>query len=119
MLKALPEVISLGGGLIVAGLFSNPGINYNKIISEISNCISSPSKLRYVVKKSRGAIFMSIAGFVCNYPCSMSCNKVELAGFGRLVKEISLWDGERVQPIWIDADSSKVISKEVAKSLYL
>ena len=99
MLKALTEVISLGDVSIVAGLLSIPGINYNKIISGISNYISSPSNLRYVVKKSLGATFMRIVGFVYKYPCSVSCNKVELAGLGCLVKEISFWDGERVQPI--------------------
>ena len=60
---------------------------------------------------------MSIAGFVCNYPCSMLCNKGEHAGLVRLIKDIVFWDGERVQSIWIDADSSKGSSEEVAKSL--
>ena len=75
MPKASPEAISLGGGLIVAGLFTSLGINDNKIISGISNFIPSPSKLRYVVKKSRKATLMRIAGFFCNYPCSMSCEQ--------------------------------------------
>ena len=62
--------------------------------SEILDCIPSPSNLRYVVKKAREAIFMRIAGFVCIYPCSMSCEKGERAGIGRLIKEIALWGGK-------------------------
>ena len=67
MLKAYPEAISLGGRLILAGILASLGINNNRIISGIYNCIPVPSKLRYVVEKSRQATFMSIAGFVCNY----------------------------------------------------
>ena len=104
--KASPEAISLGGGLIVAGLLASLGINNNKIISGISNCIPSPSKLRYVAKKSREATFIRISGFVCNYPYSMSCGNGERAGIGRLVKEMSFWDGEQVQSIRLDADLS-------------
>ena len=58
--KALPEAIFLGDGLIVSGLLESLGINDNKIISEISNCIPIPSNIQYVVKKSREAKFMSI-----------------------------------------------------------
>ena len=66
--------------MIVGGLLVILGINDNKIISGILNFIPIPSNLRYVVKKYREAKFMSISGFVCNYPCSMSCNK----GFDRV-----------------------------------
>ena len=86
MLKASSEAISLGVELIVGGLLEIIGINYNKIISGVQNLIDSPSKLRYVVKKSCEATFMIIAGFVCNYPCSMLCEKGERAGIFRLVK---------------------------------
>ena len=75
MPKVLPEEISLGGGLIVYVLFASLLIKNNKIISGILNYIRSPSKIQYVVKKSREAIFMSILGFVCNYPCIVSCDK--------------------------------------------
>ena len=44
MLKASQETISLGGGLMVAGLLENIDINYNKIISGISKYIPSPSE---------------------------------------------------------------------------
>ena len=64
MPKASTEKISIGGGLIVADILASLGINDNKIISGISNCITSPSNLRYVVKKSHEAKFMTIAGFV-------------------------------------------------------
>ena len=37
MLKYPPEEISLGGGLIVAGILESLGINDNKIISGILN----------------------------------------------------------------------------------
>ena len=109
MLKAYPEAISLGGRLILAGILASLGINNNRIISGIYNCIPVPSKLRYVVEKSRQATFMSIAGFVCNYLCSMSRNKGECAGIDHLVKYITLWDGERVQSIWLYVDASKGI----------
>ena len=92
--KASPEAISLRVGLIVGGLFASLGINNNKIISGIPNCIPIPSNLRYVVKKSREATFMITAGFVFNYPCSMLYNKGGRAGIGRLVKEIAFWGGE-------------------------
>ena len=94
MPKASLESIYLGGGLIVGGLLESLGINDNKIISGIPNCIPSPSNLWYVVKKSHEAVFIRISGFICNYPCSMSCDKGYRAGLGRLVKEIDLWDGE-------------------------
>ena len=42
MLKASPEAIYLGGGLIVSGLFASIGINDNKNISGIPNCIPIP-----------------------------------------------------------------------------
>ena len=71
MPKASPEAISLGYGLIVGGLLESLGINNNKIISGIQNCIPIPSNIWYVVKKSREATFTRIAGFVCNYTCSM------------------------------------------------
>ena len=107
MPKSSPGAISLEGELVVAGLLASLDINDNKIISGISNCIPSTSNLRYVVNKSCGDTFMRIAGFVCNYPCSMSCNKGKRTGLGRLVKEIDLWDGEQVQSIRLDADASK------------
>ena len=66
--KASTEAISLGGGLIVAGLLASLGINNNKIISGVSNLIPSLSNLCCVVKKYREAKFMRIAGFVLNYP---------------------------------------------------
>ena len=37
---------------------------------------------------------MRIAGFLYNYPCSMSYDKGERAGIGRLVKDTAFWDGE-------------------------
>ena len=105
--KASLEVISLGGGLIVSGILASLGINDKIIIFGISNCIPSPPQLCYVVKKSSEATFMRIAGFVCNYPFSMSCDKVEHSGIGRMGKYIAFWEGERVLSICIDADSSK------------
>ena len=84
--KTSPEAICLGGGLIVASILASLGINDNKIISGIYNCIPSPSNLRYVVNKSHEATFMSIVRFVCNYPYSMSWDKGERAGIGRMVK---------------------------------
>ena len=60
---------------------------------------------------------MRIAGFVFNYPCSMSCNKGDYAGLGILVKEIAIWYVERVQSIRLGADESKEISEEVSKAL--
>ena len=92
--KASLEGIFLGGGLIVGGLLESLCINYNKIISGIFNYIPSPSNIWYLVKKTREAAFMRIAGFFCNYIFSMSCNNVERSGFGHLVKEIALWGGE-------------------------
>ena len=115
--KLSPEAICLGGGSIVGGLLTSLCINDNKIISGIPNFIPIPSNLYYVVKKFREATFMGIAGFFCNYPCSMSCDKGERAGLGSMVKEIGLWDSERVQSIQLDADESKGISKELAKAI--
>ena len=92
--KSSPEAISLGGGLIVACISEIIGINDNNITSRIPNYITSPSNLRYVVNKSRETTFIRISGFVCNYPCSMSCDKGYRSGLGRLVKEIYLWGGE-------------------------
>ena len=86
--KASSEAICIGGGLIVGDLLASLGINDHKSISGIPNYIPNPSHLCYVVKKSGEATFMSIAGFVCNYPCSISCDKVERAGIGCLAKEI-------------------------------
>ena len=60
---------------------------------------------------------MKIAGFVCNYPCSISCDRGERSGIAHLVKEIDFWDGELVQSIRLDADSSKGSSEEVSKAL--
>ena len=60
---------------------------------------------------------MRIAGFLCNYPCSMSCKKEERAGIGRLVKDINFRGVERLQSIRFDADASKGSSEEVEKSL--
>ena len=70
--KASPEAICLGGGLILGGLLESLGINDNNIISGILNSIPSPSNLWCVVKKSCEATFMRIAGFVYNYPFSVS-----------------------------------------------
>ena len=56
---------------------------------------------------------MRIAGFVCKYTCSMSCDKGERAELGRLVKEIYFWDVELVQSTRLDVDASKGSSKEV------
>ena len=64
MTKASPEAICPGGGLVVSGLLPSIGINNNKIIYGIPNCIPSPSKLWYVAKKYHKATFMRIAGFV-------------------------------------------------------
>ena len=86
--KTSPEAIYIGGGLLVGVLLEILGINHNKIISGIPNYIPSPPNLRYVVKNYREDKFMRISGFVCNYPCSMSCNKGYRAGLGRLVKDI-------------------------------
>ena len=95
--KESPEEISLGGGLTVAGLLKILSNNDNIITSGISNCIPSPSNLRYVMKKARKATFMRIAVFLFNYTCSMSCDKGERAGLVRLFKDIYLWDVELVQ----------------------
>ena len=110
MPEASPEAISLGCGFIVACLLASLGINDNKIISGISDCSPSPSNVRYVVKKYRVDVFIRISVFVCNYPCSMLCNKGERDGLGRIFKEIDLWDGEQVQYIRLGVDSSKGIS---------
>ena len=107
MPNASREEISLGGGLIVAGLLASIDINGNWIIYGIINYIVSPSNLRYVVKKDREDTFMMIAEFVFNFPCSISCDKEERAGLDRLVKEITLWDGEQFKSIQIDTYSSK------------
>ena len=80
--------------MIVSVLLESLDINDNKILSGIRNYIPNPSNLCYVVNKSREAKFMSIAGFVCNYPCGISCYKIEHAGLGRIVKEIYFWDGK-------------------------
>ena len=74
--------------MIVSVLLESLDINDNKILSGIRNYIPNPSNLCYVVKKSGEAKFMRIAGFVCNCPCSISCDKVERAGIGCLAKEI-------------------------------
>ena len=74
--KASPEAICLGVGLKVVGLLASIGINDNNIISGIPNFIASSSNLWYVVKKSCEATFMRIAGFFCNYLCTISCYKV-------------------------------------------
>ena len=50
--------------MLVAGLSGSLGINYNKIISRISNCIPSPPNLPYMLKKAREDKFMRIVGFV-------------------------------------------------------
>ena len=47
----------------------------------------------------------------------MSCDRGDRAGIAHLVKEIDFWDGELVQSIRLDADSSKGRSEEVAKAL--
>ena len=75
MPKASPEAIYIEIGLIVGGLLEIIGIKDNNIISGTPNVITSTSSLRYVAKKSREATFMRISGFVCNYPCSTSCDK--------------------------------------------
>ena len=80
--------------MIVGGLLESLVINYNKIISGMTNYVPIPSNLWYVENKYREATFMSIAGFICNYPCSISCKKGERYGLGRMVKEISFWEGE-------------------------
>ena len=64
MPKTSPEAISLGGGLIVSGLLASLGINDNKIIYGISNCIPSPPNLPCVVKKSCEVTFTRITGFL-------------------------------------------------------
>ena len=103
--------------MIVSGILASLGINDNNIISGIPNCTTSPSNLWYVAKKVCEAKFMRIAGFVCNYTCIMSCDKGECDVIVRLVKEIDFWDGEFVQSVRLDADTSKGIPKEVAKAL--
>ena len=47
----------------------------------------------------------------------MSCNKGEISGLGRMVKEIAFCDGEQVQSIRLDAYASKGSSEEVSKAL--
>ena len=79
--------------MILVGYLESIGVSNNKIIYGIPNYILSPSKLQYVVKKCREATFMRIARFFYNYPCSMSCKKVESADIGRLVKAIAFFDG--------------------------
>ena len=103
--------------MTVGGLLASLGINDNKIISGVSNYIPSPPNPRYAVKKASEATFMSISGFVCNYPCSMLCDNGKRSGLERLVKDIAFWYGERVQSIRLNADTSKMKSEEVAKSL--
>ena len=51
MPKYSPEEISLRGVLKVGGLLVSIGVNDNKIISGITNGISIPSRIWYVVKK--------------------------------------------------------------------
>ena len=68
MPKSSPESIYIGGGLIVAGLLVSLVINDNKSIYGISDFISSPSNLGYVVNNSCEDTFMRVAVFVCNYP---------------------------------------------------
>ena len=89
--NALPEAICLRGGLILGDLLASLVINNNRIISGVPNYIPSPSNLWYVVKKSCEATLMRIAGFVYNFTYSMSCNKGERAGIGRLIKEIAFY----------------------------
>ena len=91
--KASPEEIYLGGGFIVGGILASLGINDNNITSGIPNYIPIPSNLPCVANKSHEAAFIKIAFFVCNYTCSMSCDKVERAWLVRMVKDIALWDG--------------------------
>ena len=117
MPKASPAAISLGGGLVVGGILDSIGINDNKILSWIPNDITSPSRLWYMVKKPRESIFMRIVGFVWNYPCRISCNKGESAGIIWMVKDVDVWDDERVQPIRLDADASNGSLEEVEKAL--
>ena len=83
--------------MIVGGLLASISVYDNNIISRIPNYIPISSNIQYVVKKAREAAFMSIAGFVCNYPCRMSCDKGDCAGLGRIFKEIAFWYGEWVQ----------------------
>ena len=75
MPKSSAEAISIVVVLLIAGLLESIGAKDNKIISEIYNGIISPSNLCYVVKKYREATFMMIAGFVCNYPFIITCDK--------------------------------------------
>ena len=102
---------------MVGVLLASLGINDNKIISGILNCSLSPSKLWYMLNKAHENTFMRVAGFACNYPCSMSCDKVDRTGIGCLVKDIYFLDGSLLQAIRIDADASKGISKELSKAL--
>ena len=102
--------------MILCGILGILGINDNNIISSIPNVIPDPKSLRYVVKKSHLATFMSVAGFVCNYPCRMSCDKGEHADLGCMVKYISFWCGELVQSIYLDAGASKGSSEQVTKA---
>ena len=84
--KASTEAISLGGGFIIGDLLLSIGINENKILYGVLNSIPIPLSLRSMVKKSCEAIFMRVAGFVCNYPCIMSCDKEKRARLGWTVK---------------------------------
>ena len=70
--KASPEDISPGGVLIVDCILETLRINNNKIISRIPNVMLIPYSLQSVVNKAREDKFMSITGFVYNYPCRMS-----------------------------------------------
>ena len=86
--KSSPDVISIVCGLIVCGLLVIFGINKNKIIYGIMNGIPSLSILRLVVNKSREDAFMRITWFVCKYPFSVLCDKVDCSRIDRLVKSI-------------------------------
>ena len=94
----------------MSGILVSIGINDNSFISGILNYIPSPSNLWYAAKKAREDTSIRIPWIVCNYPCNMSCNEGERAGLDRLVKDISLWDGEQVQLIRLDENESKGIS---------
>ena len=79
---------------MVGGLLVIMGINDNNITSGIPNCIPSPSNLWYVVNKYREDKYIKIPGVFCNYPCIMSCDKVERDGLGRMFKDIAFWGVE-------------------------
>ena len=80
MSKASPVAISLGVGLIVGGLLEIIGINNNKVISGIPNRITITSNLWYVVKKSREATFMRIAGFSAITPAACHVTRESVLG---------------------------------------